>query len=83
MPKIFEAFKCFDFEELVLPVDRFQLFSDIGGLHIQPCRYDALIKRAEKYAAMDYDILPAGIYMQFKRNGNRSVYLFSMVYNLP
>ncbi len=74
MPKIFEAFKCFDFEELVLPVDRFQLFSDIGGLHIQPCRYDALIKRAEKYAAMDYDILPAGIYMQFKRNGNRSVY---------
>lgn len=23
---------------------------------------------------MEYDILPAGIYMQFKRNGNRSVY---------
>ena len=74
MPKIFESSKYSDIEELVLPFDRFQLFSDIGGLHIQSCWYDNLIKRAEKYDAMEYDILPAGIYMQFKRNGNRSVY---------
>ena len=74
MPKIFETLKYSGLAESILPVDRFQLFSDIGGLHIQPCWHDDLIKRAEKYEAMEYDILPAGIYMQFKRNGNRSVY---------
>ncbi len=60
--------------EHILPYDDFQLFSDIGGFHIRKETHHSLLSIAEKYSAMEYELLPASVYMQFTRTGNRSVY---------
>lgn len=58
----------------MLPITQFQLYSDIGGFHLNPERKAALLTLAKKLSEEEYDILPASIYMQFKQNGNRSVF---------
>ena len=74
MPKLFNESILQKGLDHVLPYSEFQLFSDIGGLHIREENYEKLLRCAEKYAEFSYENLPASIYMQFKRNGNRTVY---------
>ena len=74
MPKIFETYLNRNAEEKVLPYEKFHLFSDIGGFHLQEKACADILRCAEKYANLPYELLPASVYMQFHQNGNRSVY---------
>ena len=56
-----------------------KLFSDITGMDIGDVKISGensamIISAAEQILEKEYTVLPASVYMQFKRNGNRSVY---------
>lgn len=61
----------------LLPCEEFLPFRDISYTNkpvIQDEYHDDIIKNAEIALDTEYPQLPASVYMQFKRNGNRSVY---------
>ncbi|MHC1693924.1 MAG: hypothetical protein AB9835_01315 [Eubacteriales bacterium] len=75
MNKLFERYGV---KADILPMEQFVLFRDIpqaGELRDIPSeRLDNIIKRGEKTLGEDFPVLPATLYMQYKRDGNRSDY---------
>ncbi len=73
MNTVFENFRS-GLQNKILRYDSFVPFSDIGGLYLKQQNNAVIIQEAEKSLDIEYKVLPASVYMQFKRNGNRSVY---------
>ncbi|MHB1153020.1 MAG: heparinase II/III domain-containing protein [Eubacteriales bacterium] len=73
MDAIFESYRQ-DLHGNILHYDSFIPFSDISGFKLNMKNFNNIIDEAQKVLDTEYSILPASVYMQFKRNGNRSVY---------
>ena len=73
MPKIFEG-KTTEYAEYVLPIEKFQLFSDMKNLKLNSDAAASILSIAEEYLQNDYQPILAHSYMRFEKNGNRSIY---------
>lgn len=73
MNAVFEKYRS-DIHGNILQYDSFIPFSDLGGYALNPKNFEKIISEAEKLLDCEYKVLPASVYMQFRRNGNRSVY---------
>lgn len=73
MDAIFEKYR-HNIHGKILNYDVFMPFHDLGGFNLNPDHYGRFITGAEKLLDTEYKVLPASVYMQFRRNGNRSVY---------
>ena len=73
MPKIFEN-KKEEFAQHVLPIEKFQLFSDMENLKLDDKAKVSVLKIAEEYLKTEYQPILAHSYMRFEKNGNRSIY---------
>ncbi len=60
-------------EGLLLPYNEVKLF-DMDISNIEKDKLDKLIKEAEHYSTMDVPFLPASLYRQFFKDGNRANY---------
>ena len=58
----------------VLPFGEARLFSDLKKQEIPKWREAKIIAKAEQYLDREIPFLPASVYMEFARNGNRSNY---------
>jgi len=73
MPKIFEN-KIEEYSKHVLPIEKFQLFSDIGKLQLNDKTTSSILAIAEEYLQKEYQPILAHSYMRFEKNGNRNIY---------
>ena len=73
MPKIFEN-KIEEYSKHVLPIEKFQLFSDIGKLQLNDKTTSSILSIAEEYLQKEYQPILAHSYMRFEKNGNRNIY---------
>ena len=73
MPKIFETKKEM-YAKYVLPIEKFQLFSDMKDLTFSDNAKASILAFAEEFLKMDYSPILAHSYMRFEKNGNRSIY---------
>lgn len=73
MDAVFEKYR-HNINGKILNYDNFMPFLDLGGFSLNPDHYERFITGAEKLLDTEYKVLPASVYMQFRRNGNRSVY---------
>ena len=61
-------------EELLLPFEDVRLFSDIKELKINESYKERVIKKAEENLKKDIPALPATLFLDFTRTGNRANY---------
>ena len=70
MAKIFQERKCN--ASNVLPIDKFKLFTDMSDTAFSKKKAEIIVKRAEGHLEETVPILPATLFLQFAKNGNRS-----------
>lgn len=58
----------------ILSAEDFKLFSDAASTELIPAKMEHIVKRAESYLDAVIPILPASVFLEFTRNGNRSNY---------
>ncbi len=72
MPRIFRENKITS--DGVLGYEAFKFFSDASSTEFVPEKLEKIVKRAEGYLETEIPMLPASLYLEFVRIGNRSNY---------
>ncbi|MBQ3016272.1 MAG: heparinase II/III family protein [Clostridia bacterium] len=70
MARIFRERKCN--ADHVLSYGDFKLYSDMASTAFVPDKAERIVKRAEEHLAVTVPILPATLFLEFLKNGNRS-----------